>query len=361
MNISLPQFNDSNLLTHSATKCWNSCRRRFYFAYILGIRRAYSTEPLRLGNLWHLGVGLYEGGTSIDDTEGAIRDAYAQQDRPPYFTDEEYQVEEEKVVAMVRAHHARYAGDPILKTIAIEIQFNVAIRNPATGYPTPSFVDAGKIDRIAQLPDDTIAIVERKTTSESIDVSAPYWKALRNDPQISRYFRAARALGHDVTKVVYDVVKKPAIRPKDVAKKDQAYTNSVGGTYHGLKLGGPCPDHETPKMYGARLFADMLARPDFYFARVEIARLDSDLEEFAQDQWFTQQEIQQAKTNGRFYRNPASCLEPYTCEYIDVCAELHSDPEHVPSGFRRVTRLHEELEETKEVSNDTRTPEPAAV
>jgi hypothetical protein len=251
-------------------------------------------------------------------------------------------VEEEKVAAMVVAHYERYKDDQILESILIEKAFTLPIINPDTGKSTPSFLDAGMIDRIARLPDATIALVERKTTAESIEPDSPYWKALRNDPQISRYLRAGRAMGHDITKVVYDVVKKPQIRPKQVTKAEMAYANSQGN-YFGLKLCGPCPDRETPQMYGARLLQDMLGRPDHYFARNEIARLDGDLEEFAQDQWQTQQEIRQAMNNGRYYRNPAACLEPYNCEYLDVCSTLFSNPEEIPQGFRRVERLHEEL------------------
>lgn len=342
MTMNLPQFPDGDLLTHSAQKCWNSCRRRYYFQYLLGIRRAHQSEPLRMGSMWHTGVGLYESGSTIEDALQAVRQAYADGRCPPYLTPEEYQTEEEKVVAMVHAHYLRYKDDQILGSIAVEVPFVLPIINPETGRPTPSFKDAGMIDRIAKLPDETTAIIERKTTSESISPDSPYWKALRNDPQISRYFRAARTLGHDVTKVVYDVIKKPLIRPKVVAKADRAIA-TANGSYFGLKLTGICPEQESPTMYGARLLADMQARPDFYFARNEIARTDGDLEEFANDQWQTQQEIRQAMNNGRFYRNPSACLEPFNCDYLDVCSELHRDPETIPSGFRRIERVHEEL------------------
>jgi hypothetical protein len=338
----LPQFPDADLLTHSACKCWNACRRRYYFAYLLGIRKAYQSEPLRLGGMWHMGVGGYESGIPIDEVEELIRQAYADQPCPPYLSLEEYAVEEEKVVAMVRGHHARWKDDPILESLVVEKAFVLPIINPETGRPTPSFRDAGMIDRVARLPDASTAIVERKTTSESIEPDSPYWKALRNDPQISRYFRASRALGYGTTKIVYDVIKKPAIRPKQVTKAEMAGAHAQGH-YFGLTLTGPCPERETPRMYGARLLADLKARPEFYFARNEIARLEGDLEEFAFDQWQTQQEIRQAMHHGRYYRNPASCLEPFQCEYLDVCHELSADPQTIPSGFRRVTRLHEEL------------------
>lgn len=356
-NHHLPQFEDGKKLTHSSMKCWNACRRRYYFAYVLGVRKFHQSEPLRIGSMWHLGVGLYEGGMPIDDAVAAVRQAYAEKDRPPYFTDEEYAVEEEKVCAMIRAHHHVYRDDPYIQTVAIEQSFAVPIVNPETGARTPSFVSAGMIDRIGKVPDDSEAVIERKTTSENIEPDSAYWQALRNDPQISRYFLAASVIGHDITTVIYDVVKKPQIRPRDVAKAQRALANS-DQRYYSLKLTEPCPDHETPAMYGARLLADMTARPEHYFARKHIARTDGDLIEFQFDLWQTQQEIQQAMRTGRYYRNPASCLEPYTCEYIGVCHELYADPKTVPEGFRRVARLHEELSETKGATHDSRTTEP---
>ena len=342
MKIELPQFPDSSQLTHSAVKCWNSCRRRFLFAYLMGIRRTSQSEPLRIGSMWHLGVELYEGGTDIESAIEAIRNAYLDSDCPKYLEPEEFKVEEEKVCAMVRAHHQRYKDDRIITTIAVEKRFSVPIVNPETGYPTPSYTSDGKIDRIGQLPDGTIAIVERKTTSEQIDATSNYWLALRNDPQISRYFIAAKAMGYDATKIVYDVVRKPMIRPKNVTKAEQAQAVSKGD-YYGLALHGPCPERETPEMYGHRLYVDMIGRPEFYFARNEIARTDNDLEEFKQDLWDVQKDISNAINNQRFYRNPASCLEPFTCEYLDVCGELYTIPKELPEGFRRVEVIHEEL------------------
>lgn len=342
MSISLPIFPDSSLLTHSATKCWNACRRRYLFAYVHGIRRQHASEPLRIGTMWHLGVGAYESGVSIDDSIAMVRQAYRDTPCPNYLQPDEYAVEEEKVTGMIYGHWDHWKNDDVIKSVAVEQVFDLPIVNPETGYKTPSFTSAGKIDRIGRLPDGTLAVVERKTTSEDITVDSAYWKSLRNDPQISRYLLAARAMGHDVTKVVYDVIKKPQIKPRRVEKAEIALANSTG-FYCGLKLTGPCPERENPAMYGARLRADIASRPDFYLARVEIARTDGDLEEYQYDLWQTQQEIRQAMNSGRFYRNPASCLEPFNCEYLDVCSELYANPEVVPSGFRKVSRLHEEL------------------
>src|ERR1035437_473667 len=125
--VSLPQFPDDGILTHSSTKEWNACRRRYYFSQVLGIRRAYDTEPLRVGGMWHTGVGAYESGMPIDEAVAMVRQAYADQECPPYLTPEEYQVEEEKVAEMIRGHHHRWKDDQILTSIAVEQYFRLQI------------------------------------------------------------------------------------------------------------------------------------------------------------------------------------------------------------------------------------------
>lgn len=340
--ISLPQFIDSGLLTHSSVKCWNACRRRYYFHYVLGVVRSHLTEALRIGQMWHRGLELYEAGIPIDDAIDAVRNAYFDTPCPPYLTDEEYAVEREKVLAMIRGHYDHYCNDQILTTIVTEQAFAVPIINPATSAKSLKWQNAGKVDRIGDLPDGTRAVVERKTTSESIEPDSPYWMALRNDPQISRYFVAAKAIGYDVTKIIYDVIKKPQIRPKNIIKAEMAHANAKGD-YYGIKLTGPCPDRETPEMYGARLLANIRSNPTKYLDRREIARLDCDIADFEQDLWDIQTEISTAIRTGRFYRNPASCLEPYSCEYLDVCPQLWADPDHIPDGFKRTEVLHPEL------------------
>jgi hypothetical protein len=53
----------------------------------------------------------------------------------------------------------------------------------------------------------------------------------------------------------------------------------------------PC----TVAEWGERLRDDIAARPEFYFARVEVARLDQDLDEFAAELWDLQHQVRQAQ------------------------------------------------------------------
>ena len=97
-------------------------------------------------------------------------------------------------------------------------------------------------------------------------------------------------------------------------------------------------------MYGARLLADMTERADHYFQRVEIPRLDSDLEQFAFDQWATVTAVQDCEMAGYYPRNTGACSSPYPCPYLEVCRGMRGDPDdQTPDGFKRASRLHGEL------------------
>lgn len=347
--ITLPQFPDAHLLTHSSEQAWKTCPRKFYLQYRAGIRPSHDSDALRLGSAFHLGLEQLKAGKHEDEAASAIVMAYADHDCPPWLEPEDFDVERETAVALVRGYARRWGADAIVKYVAVELSFDVAIVNPETGYETPTFRSAGKVDGIAELPDGRLALIEHKTTSESLEAGSDYWSRLLMDGQISRYVLAARALGFDVQTTVYDVTRKPAIRPKQITKADRALATSRGH-YHGVQLTETCPERETPRLYGARLLADLTERPDFYFARNEIPRMESDLEEFRWEQWTMQRAIRQAELDARtrglaaWPRNTGACLSPYRCQFFDVCRGLRGDPaERVPDGYRRAERLHGEL------------------
>ena len=349
MRIALPVFTDGNLLTHSSEQSYKTCARKFALQYRLGLRPAHDSDALRMGSAFHIGLEQLKSGKDEDEAAAAVVGAYADHRCPPWLTPEDFTVELETAVALVRGYARRWADDMIVDYIAVEMPFNLPIVNPDTGHETPTFRTAGKIDGIARLPDGRIALVEHKTTSDSIEPGSDYWSKLLIDSQISRYVLAARAMGYEVETTVYDVVRKPMIRPKAIAKADRAQATSEG-YYHGVKLTGMCPERETPLLFGARLLADLTERRDFYFARMEIARLEADLTDFQREQWILQQTIRAADLKLRewglaaFPRNTGACTSPYKCQYLDACRGLTGDPsESIPDGFRVIDRLHGEL------------------
>lgn len=360
MTMQLPQLEGMNKLTNSSESCFKTCPKKFWYRYRLGLVPSHDADALRLGSAFHLGAEILKGGGDINAAVEAIACGYAVKSCPPWLTQDEYMVEMETAIALVRGWNARYGSDGICKYVGVEQSFDIPIVNPETGRPTQLYTSGGKIDGIVELPDARLAIMEHKTTSDDISAGSDYWKKLLFDAQISRYYLAARSLGYDISTVIYDVIRKPGIRPLSIPLLDsdgvKIVLDAAGNrvkTANGNKWRESADKEqgfvlqtrpETPVEYGARLLADLLARPDFYFARNEITRLEADLEEFKHDQWSVMKQIQESDKHGRWYRNTSACSMFGRCTYFDVCAGTAGDPtENIPAGFMISDVLHPEL------------------
>jgi hypothetical protein len=103
---------------------------------------------------------------------------------------------------------------------------------------------------------------------------------------------------------------------------------------------------ETPGMFGARLMEDMFNRPDMYFSREELPRLQDDLDEFYADVDQIVQMIMYCQRTGHWPRNTDSCVSPYVCEYFKLCSanvEITIDGEP-PEDFAKLDYVHPELQ-----------------
>ena len=303
-------------------KAFKACPRRHYFAYELGIRRDRESAPLRIGSAIHGALDLRAQGSSFDEALIWLQQQYA--DVPSWTEGDEWAVEFQTAARLVHGYYHRYA-DETMAIAETEQSFDLPLVNPTTRMPSRTFRLAGKIDKIARLQDTRAAIVEHKTTGDSLDSSSDYWSRLRLDQQISLYVIAARATGHDVATVIYDVIRKPGIAPKIVDRKSGR--------------------RETPEEFGDRLTTDIGERPDFYFARREIPRLEADLDEFRVELWQQARSIHECQKSGVWPRNTDSCLQPFPCEYRQICFDgLRADADTIPLGFKRVNSVHPELE-----------------
>ena len=348
-NIAKEQPGSTTALTHSSESCFKTCPRKYFLQYVQMLRPSHDSNALRIGSAFHLGLETAKSGGSEDESANAVYTAYLSQPCPPWLTLEEYDVEIETAAAMVRGWCRRWKDDQIVNYIAVEQCFDLPITNPTTGRETPNFRNRGKIDGICKLPDGRLAIIEHKTTSDDLDQNGDYWKRLLMDSQISRYLMAARQLGFDVQTTVYDVTRKCLIRPKAISKLDRARA-TADRHYFGFPIKGICPEQESAKLFAARLLNDMASRPDWYFARAEVPRLESDLAEFQAEEWTVKSQIRECELNQKRWgaaawpRNTGACTSPYRCVYLDVCRGLCGDPtEQVPAGFKRVREPHTEL------------------
>jgi RecB family exonuclease len=292
---------------------FKTCQRRYYLRYVRGLVREQGSAPLRLGGAVHRGLELLSGGATVAGALAEIADAYGTV--PEWADANEWLVEAVIAGCLVEGYAARW-GASVYRPVAVELPFHLAM-----GRATTTF--SGKIDRIVTDNTGTLFVLETKTTSEAIDADSDYWLRLRIDTQISGYILAARHLGHNTQSIIYDVIRKPGIRPRNK------------------------PKAETVEEYAARLRADITERPTFYYARREIPRLDADIADFHGELWRIADDIAESEASGIWYRNTAACVHPYRCEYFNLCTNgFNPDDGALPSGFTITDDLHPELAET---------------
>lgn len=367
MTIALPQIHGSNLLTHSRMSCFKQCPRKHYYRYEIGLRKSDDAKPLRMGSAVHLGLDMRAQGFSIDETVDTAVAGYAEV--PAWAAHDEQKVHEwlverATVDSLLRGYFWYWENAQIppelhvAEIVESEKSFDLPIRNPETGAASTVFRVGGKRDKIVKLGDGRLAVMEHKTTGDDIGPESDYWKRLRLDQQISLYVVAAREQGHDVATVLYDVIRKPSISPRQipmldadgfkivldhagqrVMTKDGKKPRESADTAQGWTLQTRV---ESPDEFGKRLMLDIADRPEFYYQRREIPRLESDLEEFRHELWQQQQAIRESGRNRRHFRNTAACISPFRCEYLDMCGGS-IDLDNVPAGFAFVTELHPEL------------------
>lgn len=349
----------SNLLTHSRIQVAKTCLRKHALMFVHRIRREAEAKPLRMGKAFHLGLDARAKGCTADEAIAAAECEYWKAETPGQ-DNTDIAIERSIVSCLLAGYFWRWARmDSEMEVLASELSFEIPIVNPDTGAKSRTYTLAGKIDKIVRLPGGRVAIMEHKTSSEDLSVDSDYWKRLRMDAQISIYFLAAERLGFSPETVLYDVVRKPTIRPKNIQMKDEQGLVVIvdqDGNRVFKKDGTPrlSPDSakgystisriETPREYADRLFSDMGERPDYYFARRDIPRLAQDIEETRYELWQMAGLIRECERYNRWPRNTRACIGFGKCEFFDFCTGT-ADVEVIPEGYTRVGNVHPELEE----------------
>jgi hypothetical protein len=376
---------------------FKTCPVKFRLGYVEGIREAVEPAPFRFGTAWHKGLEVLEApdGSVVltSDPDAGLLGAAIEAATsvyttiPDYADPTEWAVEREVVANGLAAYHWLY-GSALseYETAAVELEFDLPLVNPETGHATPNFRRVGKIDRIIRhKASGRLLIQENKSTSKPIDSGSTYWARLRKDTQSKFYICAARDLQDEgkmvsepnhtsmVSGLLHDVFRKPAIRPSKLTMAESKAFVETGEycgqkfkivRHTGAQLGFPDDPigaifvdevraevepgkkegtfalRETPGMYGARLFQDMTTRPEYYFARREIAFTDAELEDFRYQVWALQRTMAEMEKSGHWYENEQQCEATYKCCYCNLCynnqVETVCDGVTVPPGYRRL-------------------------
>jgi hypothetical protein len=138
-------------------------------------------------------------------------------------------------------------------------------------------------------------ILERKSSSEDISPGSAYWQRVElSDAQVSLYLLAAERLGLGVTEILYDVLRKPALR---------------------LKKG------ETPEAFEQRCLEAISEDPEHYFQRKVLTRNERERAAHVRDVTGTVRLMQAAAFLGEDTpRNTGSCWAyGRPCEFFSVC------------------------------------------
>ncbi len=138
-------------------------------------------------------------------------------------------------------------------------------------------------------------ILERKSSSEDISPGSSYWQRVElSDAQVSLYLLAADRLGLGITEILYDVLRKPALRPKK---------------------------GETPEAFEQRCLETIAETPEHYFQRKILTRLEPERAAHVRDVHGTVRLMQAAAFLGEDTpRNTGSCWAfGRPCEFFPVC------------------------------------------
>jgi len=271
-----------------------------------------------------------------------------------------------------------WASQEQYKTIVREYKFEVPVRS-MTGRALPNVKLRGMIDKIVQNEQGQFLVIEHKSTSKSVDSDSTIWPHFSMGVQSYLYPGTAQALQlegslrdwgitHEdppIYGVLFDVFHKPQISPKKLTQKvskefvetgeycgqeftvvdgdvepydpDYSFTvNGVGAEIEPGKKKGTFAIRETPEMFGARLLQDISERPEFYFARREVARTEGDFERFQHELLSMYQTMRLMKKNCSFYHNDQQCEATFRCQYMSICYADKDVSEIVPDGFRRI-------------------------
>lgn len=284
---------------------------------------------------------------SIEKTTAAVATAHrAIDDAVANNLDDKVALIAAKCRALTVGYDARWSATGY-QPLAIEQFVQAGLLNPDTEKPSRTFTIAGVLDLVATYNYRRI-IFDAKTTSQDIsDPNAPYWRQLVVESQPSHYMLLEWLNGRKCDGAVWDVLRKPMISPKKLSKADITFALS-NRRYCDKDLDFDTltylqsNDRENWKMYEARLVLDCVKeRPEWYFQRRPVPRMDNEILEYARELWEHGQEILHARNTNRHARNSGACmLYGSPCKFLGICSGYDSpDSDH----WLRKSTVHNEL------------------
>lgn len=335
-----------NLLTSSRLATFQTCPRKHHYRYDVGLLPiGESPRALAFGTAIHAGLEHWWTAHQASAPQYALSAAlHAAEDS--LTSDDPYTVS--MLRALLTAYDARWgAWASTVEVLAVEVPFESALIHPVTGEASATWRLAGKIDAMVGLSDGRVAVVEHKTTSMDAGAGSDYRRALTLNAQVGVYFDGVRALGHIADVCIYDMLRKPQIKPLMATPEESRRIKKNGEPYAGTRL---CD--ETPMEYETRLIESLMNDPDKYLLHAEIVRTDTEMESLRWGLWHTVRAIEEHRAAARVARDvravpqhAGACMTHHApCAFLPVCEGTASAQD--TTKYQRVSNPHVELTAT---------------
>lgn len=372
-----------HLLTSSRIKLRRTCPRADWHRYEQGlVSVAPESGSTALGTAVHSGLESWWTAWQTTDGLGALDGAMCALQASECLQGDAFTMA--KASAMMLAYDARWSRWAATVTVlGVEVPFRTALRHPISGVAARTWAVAGKIDLIVRLADGRVALADHKTTSADARSGSDYSRRLTLDPQVSTYFLGCEALGMPADLALWDVLRKPDVRPllatpaesrvytkakdracKECAKKkaapaphfdDEAGVWCAGGRVQtdpgGALKAGQREWDETPEAYQERCMAALADDgPEGALSHIEVVRSSAETEAHGWALWHTVREIEETRKAVQAARgdvravpqNPDACLKyGAPCAYLPLCEGTANAAD--PARYRRLPVVHGEL------------------
>src|ERR1017187_2410956 len=195
----------NNVITASRMNGLLRCPRQSWLSSELGFSRIQVGLALRVGSAWARGTEARWRGATYEEALAAAIPVGVALDELACAT----------VSALLAAYYDHYG--PIETFGHLEPEVQLPFRKLGIG----DFVVGGKLDGLGVLKDGRQAILESKSTGDSLDPDSSFWLRLEFNIQLMQYLVESREMGWDVAVIFYDVMRKPSISPKQVTDLDE--------------------------------------------------------------------------------------------------------------------------------------------
>ncbi len=283
------------IVSHSELATFRRCPTEWRFRYVLRREpKGPKSQALTKGTAIHKVIGAYHRGEKPDLS------GLAPQDR-----------------AVVRGYRA-YWGDPdrqvdVEKT---DVPFQIMI--------DPTIMVVGEFDAKGVRKDTKKkTIVEHKSTSEDITMGSAYWnKVALVDSQVTSYLLASRIMGWGEVEVLYDVLLKSTMKRQFATPLEKRQYTKATKTQPSRLHADQREVDETEDEFEYRVLEDIFKRPEHYYQRGVVVRLEQDHAAHIKDVKGTVRLLQLARDMGENVpRNTDSCFKyGRPCDFYPVCS-----------------------------------------